>query len=135
MLAMPYRVYRLPNAREAIANANMCLSAVINCANGFLLKLKMSRLRIRKHSRVGLKDIVEIRSNIVSKLDRVLVPGSADLPDCQCGAEMHLAKSKLCENSRDAEIRIYQCPACAHELRLMVWTERPDLTWPLVSGA
>jgi hypothetical protein len=27
---------------------------------------------------------------IMSKLDRVLVPGSTEVPNCRCGTEMHL---------------------------------------------
>jgi len=57
----------------------------------------------------------------MSKLDSVLIPGSTYLPDCHCGSEMHHKRSTPCEKSRDAEVRIYKCPACARELRLMVW--------------
>jgi hypothetical protein len=59
----------------------------------------------------------------VSKLERVLVPGSAEMPDCQCGAEMRLVRSKVSDKSPDTEVRAYECPACRHELRLMVWIE------------
>lgn len=59
----------------------------------------------------------------MSKFERLLVPGSTEKPDCQCGAEMRLVPSDLSHQSLDAEIRFYKCPACGHELRLTVWAE------------
>ncbi len=54
----------------------------------------------------------------MSSFEDFLVPGSTDLPDCLCGAEMCLAQAK----PRGAiEIRIYRCNTCQHELQLMVW--------------
>jgi hypothetical protein len=65
----------------------------------------------------------------MSKLERVLVAGSTEMPDCRCGAEMRLARSNLSDNSPDTEIRIYECAGCGHELRLMAWRE------PAIGGA
>ena len=57
----------------------------------------------------------------MSKIERLLVPGSTEMPDCSCGAEMRLAESS--PQSPDAEVRRYVCPACAHEFILTVWVE------------
>ena len=59
----------------------------------------------------------------MSSLDRVLVPGSRDLPDCQCGSEMRLLKRERVANQGEAETRIYSCGQCHRELRIMVWLE------------
>ncbi len=59
----------------------------------------------------------------MAKFERLLVPGSTEMPDCQCGAEMRLARSKQADKSLGAEVRVYACSACGHELRLTVWAE------------
>jgi DNA-directed RNA polymerase subunit RPC12/RpoP len=59
----------------------------------------------------------------VSKFERFLVPGSTEQPDCRCGAEMRLVKANLSPQSANAEIRLYECPTCGHEIRLTVWVE------------
>jgi hypothetical protein len=55
----------------------------------------------------------------VSKFERLLVPGSTELPECRCGSEMKIIKSDAIGS--DAEVRTYQCPQCEHELRLTMW--------------
>ena len=57
--------------------------------------------------------------------ENLLAPGSTELPDCRCGAEMHLFRIKPCG---DTEIRIFRCDTCHHEFQLMVWSapERHD---------
>ena len=57
---------------------------------------------------------------IMSKLDRVLVPGSTDVPNCRCSAEMHLIDVVPVEGG-DSEVRIFRCRDCGHELRLTIW--------------
>jgi len=52
-------------------------------------------------------------------LERLLEPGSTEKPSCICNSEMRLARTEAAD--RDTEIRIFQCPACDHELRLTVW--------------
>jgi hypothetical protein len=59
----------------------------------------------------------------MSKLERLLVPGTTETPDCPCGSEMRICKSEPAERTRDAEVRVYVCAACGRELRLMVWAE------------
>lgn len=56
----------------------------------------------------------------MSNFENLLVPGSTDLPDCRCGTEMHFVQAKP---QGDAEIRIFKCDSCGHELQLTVWTE------------
>jgi hypothetical protein len=57
-------------------------------------------------------------------LERLLEPGSTDLPACVCGAEMRLERTQAAQD--DTEIRIFQCPRCQHELRLTVWCEAAE---------
>jgi hypothetical protein len=59
----------------------------------------------------------------MTKYERMLVPGSTEMPDCQCGLEMQLARSTQFDKSPDAEVRIYKCSECGHELRLTVWAD------------
>jgi hypothetical protein len=51
-------------------------------------------------------------------IENLLVPGSTELPDCKCGAELRLFAVKPCG---DTEIRIFKCDTCNHEFQLMVW--------------
>ena len=57
----------------------------------------------------------------MSVFERLLLPGAQELPDCRYGAEMTLAGCEPTDAAKDVEIRVYQCPACRHELRLTVW--------------
>jgi hypothetical protein len=54
----------------------------------------------------------------MSAFENLLVPGSTELPDCRCGAEMRLVRNKP---SGDTEIHIFKCDSCHQELQLMVW--------------
>jgi hypothetical protein len=56
----------------------------------------------------------------MARLEDLLAPGSTELPDCRCGAEMHIFEIRSCE---DTEIRIFRCDACHHEFQLMAWKE------------
>jgi hypothetical protein len=56
----------------------------------------------------------------MSKFERLLEPGSTELPDCRCAAEMNLM-AIVPVPSGDTEIRIFRCPNCSHELRLTAW--------------
>lgn len=62
----------------------------------------------------------------MTKFERLLVPGSTEMPDCQCGAEMRLAGASQIEKPSGAEVRVYECSDCGHELRLMVWADAAD---------
>ncbi len=57
----------------------------------------------------------------MSAIERLLVPGSTELPACHCGKEMQIASLDPLPERRDAHIRIYKCPSCHHEMRLTVW--------------
>jgi hypothetical protein len=54
----------------------------------------------------------------MSKFERLLEAGSTELPDCRCGAEMHLTAIVPVADG-DSEIRIFRCRS--HELRLTAW--------------
>ena len=55
----------------------------------------------------------------MAEFEDLLAPGSTDMPDCRCGAEMHLFKVKPCG---DTEIRIFRCISCNNEFQLMAWS-------------
>jgi hypothetical protein len=55
-------------------------------------------------------------------IERFLVPGFTELPKCRCGGEMHIANINLLPERSDTHIRVYDCPACHHEMRLTVWS-------------
>ena len=59
-------------------------------------------------------------------LEKFMAPGSTEMPDCRCGAEMYLSAAKP---RGDTEVRIFRCDTCHHEFQLTVWrtaeTERP----------
>jgi len=55
----------------------------------------------------------------MTAFEKLLAPGSTELPDCRCGTEMHLFRVKP---FGDTEIRIFRCDACHHEFQLMVWS-------------
>jgi hypothetical protein len=57
----------------------------------------------------------------MSAFERLLVPGSTDLPACHCGDEMRIAGHDPTPEKGDAVIRIYKCPSCSREMRLTVW--------------
>jgi len=54
-------------------------------------------------------------------IERLLEPGSTELPDCMCGNQMRLGGLRAATN--DTEIKTFFCPACERELRLTVWSE------------
>jgi hypothetical protein len=57
----------------------------------------------------------------MSSFERLLAPGSTELPECRCGDEMQLERTDELPDSTDAQIRIYKCASCSHEMRLTVW--------------
>jgi hypothetical protein len=69
------------------------------------------------HARVGIKV-----GHLMSVIERLLVPGSTELPRCQCGDEMRVTSRDPLPKKDDAHIRIYKCPSCAREMRLTVWS-------------
>jgi hypothetical protein len=52
-------------------------------------------------------------------IERLLEPGSTELPACQCGCEMTLARLEA--KADDTRLKIFECSACGREMRLMVW--------------
>ena len=51
----------------------------------------------------------------MSAYERLLAPGSTELPECRCGKEMQLTRIEELPDRTDAQIRIYNCSACHHE--------------------
>jgi hypothetical protein len=56
----------------------------------------------------------------MSAFECFLVSGVTQLPECACGKEMRAAGVDSMPRS-DSHIRVYDCPACHHEMRLTVW--------------
>jgi DNA-directed RNA polymerase subunit RPC12/RpoP len=57
----------------------------------------------------------------MSVFERLLAPGSTELPSCRCGKEMEIASIERLPEGSDAAVRVYRCPSCHHEMRLTVW--------------
>jgi hypothetical protein len=57
----------------------------------------------------------------MAALKTVLTPGSPEMPTCVCGEEMQLTKIEPHPAAEDSELRRYDCNACDHEMRVMVW--------------
>jgi hypothetical protein len=57
----------------------------------------------------------------MAAMKTVLEPGSAEMPTCMCGEEMQLTKVEPHPAAEDSELRRYDCRACEHEMRVMVW--------------
>jgi len=56
-------------------------------------------------------------------IERLLEPGSKELPTCRCGVEMKLVdQDRPAAATHETEIRIFRCPTCEHEMRLTVWS-------------
>ena len=51
----------------------------------------------------------------------LLVPGFIELPKCRYGGNLHIANIDPLSEGRETHIRVYNCPACQHEMRLTVW--------------
>ena len=58
----------------------------------------------------------------MSGIERLLEPGSTELPDCRCGKQMKVFASEVLPDRPDAYIRTYKCAFCQHEMRLTVWS-------------
>jgi hypothetical protein len=57
----------------------------------------------------------------MSGFERLLEPGCTEGLKCRCGEEMEVASIERLPEGTDADIRVYQCHACRHEMRLTVW--------------
>ena len=68
------------------------------------------------------RQITFLMGGSMSAFERLLVPGCTELPECRCGKEMQIASIEQLPERSDAGIRVHNCPACRHEMRLTVWT-------------
>jgi hypothetical protein len=57
----------------------------------------------------------------MSAFERLLEPGCTEGPACRCGKEMEVVSIERLPEGRDADVRVYRCPACHHEMRLTIW--------------
>ncbi len=51
--------------------------------------------------------------------ERLLEPGSTELPYCPCGDEMNMIELKA--SASDTLVKVFKCETCNREMRLMVW--------------
>jgi hypothetical protein len=61
-------------------------------------------------------------------IERLLEPGSTERPLCNCSKEMILVRTEV--KSADTQLRIFECPSCKREMRLMVWSDETDTIAP-----
>ena len=59
----------------------------------------------------------------MAAMETVLRPGSTQVPTCICGEEMRLTRIEPHPAAEDTELRRYDCAACDHEMRVMVWKD------------
>jgi hypothetical protein len=59
----------------------------------------------------------------MSKIERLLLPGSTERPDCRCGREMQLFERRLLNEGSDVERLTYSCDVCGHLFKLTIWPE------------
>ena len=59
----------------------------------------------------------------MAAMNMVLEAGSAQMPTCMCGEDMQLTRIEPHPASEDTELRRYDCDACDHEMRVMVWKD------------
>jgi len=57
--------------------------------------------------------------------ERFLEPDCAELPVCRCGKEMYIAFTRSSPKTPEIHIRVYNCPACDHEMHLAIWGTAP----------
>jgi hypothetical protein len=57
-------------------------------------------------------------------IEGLLEPGSTEGPLCNCNKEMILVRTEM--KSADTQLRIFECPSCKREMRLMVWIDEAD---------
>src|ERR1041385_368425 len=61
-------------------------------------------------------------SYIMSSIERLLEPHSAETPECRCGNPMTIEAFTAVPGRADCHVRIFKCSSCDHELRLTVWS-------------
>ena len=59
----------------------------------------------------------------MSAYDEFLEPSSTGSPDCSCGKPMKFERIEVGPHHDGAHVKVFTCPACLHELRLMVWDD------------
>ena len=57
----------------------------------------------------------------MSVFERLSEPGRTEGAACRCGKEMEIASIERLPEGSDADVRVYHCSACHHEMRLTVW--------------
>ena len=57
----------------------------------------------------------------MSLFERLLEPGCTERAACRCGMEMEVASIERLPEGSDADVRVYRCIVCQHEMRLTVW--------------
>jgi hypothetical protein len=108
---------------NAIERACTCLRKLRNIALSTAhagLKLTLARFPRCSAGRIAsrIDGVAHLGEEVMRAFESLLEPGSTELPECRCGAEMRLFATKPME---DTDIRIFRCDVCSHEFRLMIW--------------
>jgi hypothetical protein len=83
--------------------------------------MKRSTLVTSMVARRPYEELMAQEDGPTSAFERLSVPGFNELPNCRCGRELHIVSIDPLPERSDTHIRIYNCPACHHEIRLTVW--------------
>jgi hypothetical protein len=70
-----------------------------------------------------MQDVLIVVSSFMSSLERLLGPSCTEGPECRCGEEMKVARTEQLPDKSDAQVRIYNCHVCSHEMHLTVWAD------------
>ena len=101
-------------ARGELLAARGKLCGIPSASTNYLNLIAACALPSRgKYFSRGMVKNVEIRTFVRAGLYR-----TANMP---MGQEMEVARIELLPEGSDADVRVYQCAACLHEMRLTVW--------------
>ena len=65
--------------------------------------------------------------------ERFFMPACSEGPACRCGEKMQLTCINPLPATPDVHIRVYNCAACSHEMRLTVWADADSVSGSVVS--
>jgi hypothetical protein len=57
----------------------------------------------------------------MSAFARMTAPGCTESAPCRCGEEMEIVSIERLPEGSDADVRVYHCRTCHHEMLLTVW--------------
>jgi hypothetical protein len=85
-------------------------------------QFRVARLDFCLVERRGTGDCAPKWGRCGMSVDHWLKSGSANAPDCRCGKRMTAFNTVPVPEPTDAQILVYRCASCQHEMRLTVWS-------------